>query len=244
MADTPVWLWSADASRILWGNAAAAAIFNAASSVALTGHTIDPKGSAALQIARLAGTLPHGRGTAARAAARFRRTPGRRGDVRLLPHLARRPHPRHSDCRHRACRPAAFASRQGRSVCSPAAANRWRCLPPTGPCYRPRHPGALVSAAPRTSPGCAPARSAPTALAAGRAEGEHGGSKFSITRIGADASTVLLVAFAAEAKPAEAKPAPVERPAKPQAPVAPVQKPVKPPAPEPVITAAAAPPPA
>ena len=27
---------------------------------ALTGHTIDPKGSAALQIARLAGTLPHG----------------------------------------------------------------------------------------------------------------------------------------------------------------------------------------
>ena len=58
--DIPVWLWSADATRILWGNPAAAAIFNAASSTALTGHTIDPKGSAALQIARLAGTLPHG----------------------------------------------------------------------------------------------------------------------------------------------------------------------------------------
>ena len=57
--DIPVWLWSADATRILWGNPAAAAIFNAASSSALTGHTIDPKGSAALQIARLAGTLPH-----------------------------------------------------------------------------------------------------------------------------------------------------------------------------------------
>ena len=56
----PVWLWSADATRILWGNPAAAAIFNATSSIALTGHTIDPKGSAALQIARLAGTLPHG----------------------------------------------------------------------------------------------------------------------------------------------------------------------------------------
>ena len=56
----PAWLWSADASRILWGNPAAAAIFNAASSTALTGHTIDPKGSAALQMARLAGTLPHG----------------------------------------------------------------------------------------------------------------------------------------------------------------------------------------
>ena len=58
--DIPAWLWSADATRILWGNPAAAAIFNAPSSTALTGHTIDPKGSAALQIARLAGTLPHG----------------------------------------------------------------------------------------------------------------------------------------------------------------------------------------
>ncbi len=58
--DIPVWVWSADATRILWGNPAAAAIFNAKSSAALTGHTIDPKGSAALQIARLAGTLPHG----------------------------------------------------------------------------------------------------------------------------------------------------------------------------------------
>src|SRR6186997_481996 len=58
--DIPAWLWSADATRILWGNPVAAAIFNAASSATLTGHTIDPKGSAALQMARLAGTLPHG----------------------------------------------------------------------------------------------------------------------------------------------------------------------------------------
>src|SRR5882757_11452001 len=58
--DIPAWLWSADATRVLWGNPAAAAIFNAVSPAALTGHTIDPKGSAALQIARLAGTLPYG----------------------------------------------------------------------------------------------------------------------------------------------------------------------------------------
>src|ERR1700759_1461305 len=62
LGDVPVWLWSADATRILWGNPVAAAVFNAPSSVALIGHTIDPKGSAALQIARLAGTLPHGAG--------------------------------------------------------------------------------------------------------------------------------------------------------------------------------------
>src|SRR3982750_1599372 len=60
MGDVPVWLGRGDAPRLLWGNPAAAAIFNAPSSAALTGHTIDPKGSAALQIARLAGTLPHG----------------------------------------------------------------------------------------------------------------------------------------------------------------------------------------
>src|ERR1700760_2773698 len=57
LGDIPVWLWSADATRILWGNPAAATVFNAASSSALIGHTIDPKGSAALQIARLVGTL-------------------------------------------------------------------------------------------------------------------------------------------------------------------------------------------
>src|ERR1044071_3092766 len=58
--DIPAWLWSADATRILWGNPVAAAIFNAPSTTALAGHTLDPKSSAALQIARLAGTLPHG----------------------------------------------------------------------------------------------------------------------------------------------------------------------------------------
>src|SRR2546423_6013339 len=60
LGDIPAWLWTADATRVLWGNPGAAAIFNAPSSTALTGHTIDPKGSAALQIARLAGTLAHG----------------------------------------------------------------------------------------------------------------------------------------------------------------------------------------
>ena len=60
LGDAPVWLWSADASRILWGNPAAATVFNAASSTALTEHRVDPKGSTALQIARLAGTLGHG----------------------------------------------------------------------------------------------------------------------------------------------------------------------------------------
>src|SRR5689334_13797987 len=59
-AEYPVWLWSADAARILWGNPAGAAAFNIGSPAALSGRNIDPKGSAALQIARLAGSLPYG----------------------------------------------------------------------------------------------------------------------------------------------------------------------------------------
>jgi PAS domain S-box-containing protein len=56
----PAWVWSADASRILWANPVGAAIFKAVSPAAISGHTIDPKGSAALQIARLAASLPQG----------------------------------------------------------------------------------------------------------------------------------------------------------------------------------------
>jgi len=56
----PAWLWSVDASRLLWANPAAAAVFDAPSPAALAGHVIDPKGSAALQIARVAATLPQG----------------------------------------------------------------------------------------------------------------------------------------------------------------------------------------
>jgi PAS domain S-box-containing protein len=56
----PAWLWSADATRVLWVNPVAAAIFDVESPAAIAGYTIDPKGSAALQIARIAGTLPAG----------------------------------------------------------------------------------------------------------------------------------------------------------------------------------------
>ena len=56
----PVWLWSLDATRVLWVNPTAAAVFDVASPAELAGHVIDPKGSAALQIARIAATLPQG----------------------------------------------------------------------------------------------------------------------------------------------------------------------------------------
>ena len=82
----PAWLWSIDATRVLWANPAAAAVFDVASPAALTGHTIDPKGSAALQIARLAGTLTQGAAPRLERLRGFGAKFGPPADVRLLAH--------------------------------------------------------------------------------------------------------------------------------------------------------------
>jgi PAS domain S-box-containing protein len=60
LSPTPVWLWSADASRMLWANPSAAAIFGANSSAAAAALRFEPDHPAAAQIARLSGTLPQG----------------------------------------------------------------------------------------------------------------------------------------------------------------------------------------
>ena len=60
LSPMPVWLWSADATRVLWANPIAAAIFDATSPGALAAIRFEPAHPAAAQIARLAGTLPQG----------------------------------------------------------------------------------------------------------------------------------------------------------------------------------------
>ena len=60
LSPLPAWLWSTDARHVLWANPVGAAIFDAPTSAALVGHTVDSKGTAALQMARLAGTLSQG----------------------------------------------------------------------------------------------------------------------------------------------------------------------------------------
>ncbi len=60
LSPTPVWLWSTDATRVVWANPTAAAIFDAASPGALAALRFEPEQAAAAQIARLAGTLPQG----------------------------------------------------------------------------------------------------------------------------------------------------------------------------------------
>src|SRR3981189_2296664 len=74
----PVWLWSADATRVLWANAVGAAIFDAATPAALAGRHFDPHHQAASQILRLAASLRPG------GAARLERLRGFRGGFRVL----------------------------------------------------------------------------------------------------------------------------------------------------------------
>ena len=54
----PAWLWSADGSRILWANAVGAATFGAVNPSETASRRFDLKHPAAVEIARLAATLP------------------------------------------------------------------------------------------------------------------------------------------------------------------------------------------
>ncbi len=54
----PAWLWSTEATRILWANPAGAAIFDAATSAAIASRNFNTGEPAAAQIAQLAQTLP------------------------------------------------------------------------------------------------------------------------------------------------------------------------------------------
>ena len=58
LSPMPAWLWGADASRMLWANPVAAAIFDCATPAAAMALRFEPKHPTAAQIARLAGTLP------------------------------------------------------------------------------------------------------------------------------------------------------------------------------------------
>src|SRR5437660_11857304 len=56
----PAWLWAADGTRVLWANAAGAAVLGAANPHALAERRMSATHPLASQVVRLAGTLPHG----------------------------------------------------------------------------------------------------------------------------------------------------------------------------------------
>src|SRR5688572_1651318 len=53
----PAWLWSPDATRLLWANPTGAAVFNAPTPAALAVRTFDRTHTAAAEVARVAATL-------------------------------------------------------------------------------------------------------------------------------------------------------------------------------------------
>ena len=211
----PVWLWSADASRILWGNPTAAAIFNAGSPAALSGHVIDPKGSAALQIARLAGTLQHG---AAPRLERLRGFGGRFGGA-LLCNCARimlaDRTPAILVVATEAAGPKLSLGDQAKRLLANIDDAVAVFLPD----------GALLHATTaaqqmlRRNTSLAALNAMPlaqTALAASKASGAIEDGSIALERIGMDASTVLLATLTRaekQATPAEPPPATIEAPA-------------------------------
>jgi len=59
-AAAPVWLWAADATRVLWANGAGAALLGSGNLHALAERRISAAHPLASHVLRLAGTLPHG----------------------------------------------------------------------------------------------------------------------------------------------------------------------------------------
>ncbi|HYS48675.1 MAG TPA: histidine kinase dimerization/phospho-acceptor domain-containing protein, partial [Xanthobacteraceae bacterium] len=59
-AAAPAWLWAADGTRVLWANAAGAALLGAANPSVLAERRMSATQPLAAQVMRLAGTLPHG----------------------------------------------------------------------------------------------------------------------------------------------------------------------------------------
>ena len=216
----PAWLWSADVSRVLWANPIAAAIFDAPSPAALAGSTIDPKSSAALQIARLAGSLPHGspprlerlRGFGARLGrtlmcACSRVTLADRTTAILV--IATEP--------AGPSLPLAERARRLLAGCDEAAA----LFSPDGtllhatPAAQSRFERATTFAALGIE------KLAGEALAAGSASGHPAIGAITVERIGADAATVLLAIL--EPQPAFVEQKPTEPVAPPSPPPAPTQ---------------------
>jgi hypothetical protein len=56
----PAWLWSASGLRVMWSNAAGAAVFGAATVTELMARAFDPDDPAPIEIVRLTGSLQRG----------------------------------------------------------------------------------------------------------------------------------------------------------------------------------------
>jgi PAS domain S-box-containing protein len=195
----PAWLWSTDATRIVWANPIGAAIFGASTSAAIGAQKFDAADPAAAQIARLATTL------ARDASPRLEQLRGfgvelgrtltcacshimlRDGTPALLVVATERAGPELT-LSERVQRllagndePVAVYSAVGQLLCATQSAH------------------AYLGGAPSLAALGAQALAA-TALASGHATGNVGDDPVSIDRLGGETATVLVVNFSAQEK--------------------------------------------
>ena len=204
----PAWLWSADASRILWANPTGAAIFGAATSSSIAARKFDAGQPAAAQIAQLAATLPADGSPQPVRLRGFGAGDRARADMPLLA--------------HRRCRMAAKLSSSPRpSAPAPTLTLDERVSRLLAGCDRPvaifSVDGTLIHATPAAASSFPGATSlaalgietlADDALRAGHAAGETAHCPVRVDRLGGKRESVLLAAFAgrseAEMRPAKA----------------------------------------
>jgi PAS domain S-box-containing protein len=216
---TPAWLWSTDATRILWANPVGAAVFGLASPAALAARSFDPKEQTTAQIARLLGTLRLGGGARLERLRGFGTGFGRAllcscSRVTLADHTA--------GVLVAAMEPAGpaltLAERvrrlyDGAGLCVAA-------FTPDGSLIHLTPDGRTRLGEPTTLAALGAERLGADAIAHGRADGDVDGGRATVERLGVDASTVLVLTFAEEraAAPAPIAPPAAESPAEPPAP--------------------------
>jgi PAS domain S-box-containing protein len=214
----PAWLWSADATRVLWSNPTGAAIFAAPTPAALAGNATDPNGSAALQIARIAGTLSHG---AVPRLERLRGFGGRFGGALLCScsriMLADRV-PAILVVATEPAGPRLPLDEQARRLLA-GVDDAVALFAATGALLHATRAALTRLGGAATLDSLGARAIAGDALAAGRAAGETPAGAISLARLGADASAMLLASFA---PPAVAARQPVEPAAPPAAQDSPV----------------------
>ncbi|HEX4554660.1 MAG TPA: PAS domain-containing sensor histidine kinase [Xanthobacteraceae bacterium] len=222
----PAWLWSADATRVLWANAVGAAIFDA-TPAALRARPFEPQDPAAAQVLRLAASLRPG------GAARLERLRGFGTGFRLLMCACSRiavdgQPPGILVVAVEPAGPALPLAERVRRVYE-GADLAVAAFSPDGTLIHATPEGHAKLGGAATLAALGAERMAQDALATGRATGDLDLGPLTIERLGADATSVLAATFGV-AQPAPAdEPVPIPPSASADAP-APDQAP--PPAPE------------
>jgi len=200
-AALPSWLWEADGSRVLWANAAGAALFGSETVAALAQRRFDPRHPTAQQVKRVAAALPS-------LGARLERLRGFNADLgRLLM------------CR---CRRLPVGDGTGIFISATEAAGAQlplaervrRLIDGThmvAAAFSPE--GTLLHATPEAAQGLADLATPPaaaelvaTALAAGRAEGDTAIGHLTVERIGSGGAIFLLAILAPAAENRTSRP--------------------------------------